>query len=111
MAEPSKRPSNDSFCLNCKKSKISIVPFLKYLEIHLDNKLLFKQHIDFLESKLSLFAEILYRTKWLLPLYMLQKVYFLSYTFAFILWNNYLELDTKSSSFKVDTNTKQADLH
>ena len=42
------------------QSKINVVSSLKYLGIHLDDKLLFKEHIDFLHSKLSRFVGILY---------------------------------------------------
>ena len=47
--------------------RIDVVGTVKYLDIILDNQLLFKQHIKMLESKLSRYVGILFKLKSFLP--------------------------------------------
>ena len=60
---PNSKYGDLSIILNNNKSKINIVPSLGYLGTHLDNKILFKQDIEFLQSKLSRFVGISSRTQ------------------------------------------------
>ena len=59
-----------------KKAKIDVANSIKYLGIHIDNKLNFKIHIKMLENKISRSAGILHKTKSFLPAYILRKLYY-----------------------------------
>ena len=62
--------------LSYQQCKIEVVDCVKYLGIHLDNKLQFKQHIKMLKTKLSRLLGVLYKAKSFLPNYILKKLYY-----------------------------------
>ena len=98
----------DSLTLNVSynHSSIKVVNSVKYFGIVLDNKLHFKQHITMLESTLSRYLGILFKTKSFLPEYILKKLYYAfihsHLNFGLIIWSvtpksNLLKLQSMQS--------------
>ena len=77
--------------LSYQHCKIEVVDCVKYLGIHLDNKLQFKQHIKMLETKLSRLLGVLYKTKPFLLNHILKKLYYAfihsPLTFGLLVWS------------------------
>ena len=77
--------------LSYQQCKIEVVECAKYLGIHLDNKLQFKQHIKMLETKLSRLLGVLYKTKSFLLNHILKKLYYAfihsHWTFGLLVWS------------------------
>ena len=63
------------FRLNINKNNIKQVEIFKYLGIILDNNLSWKPHIDYLQSKLSSAAGILFKIRTYMPTHVLRLVY------------------------------------
>ena len=64
-----------------KNANIDIANSIKYLGIHIDDKLNFKIHIKILKNKLSRSVGILHKTKSFLPTYILRKLYYAKHAF------------------------------
>ena len=67
IVSPNSKNNSITINLSYQQCKIEVVDCVKYLGIHLDNKLQFKQHIKMLETKLSRLLGVLYKTKSFLP--------------------------------------------
>ena len=71
--------------------RIDVVSTVKYFGIIFDNQLLFKQHIQMLESEVSRYVGILLKLKSILAKYILRKIYYAfihSYlNYGLIIWS------------------------
>ena len=56
------------FRLNINKNNIRQIDEFKYLGVIMDNKLTWKKHIEYLQTKLSIASGIIYRTRNYMPL-------------------------------------------
>ena len=63
------------FRLNINKNNIRQIDEFKYLGVIMDNKLTWKKHIEYLQTKLSIASGIIYRTRNYMPLNARMLVY------------------------------------
>ena len=91
IVSPKSKNNSITMNLSYQQCKIEVVDCVKYLGIHLDNKLQFKQHIEMLETKLSRLLGVLYKTKSFLPNHILKKLYYAfihsHWTFGLLVWS------------------------
>ena len=90
-------PSAVNFQMN--SCKIQVSDCVRYLGVLIDSKLLFKQHISMISTKLSRAVGIMYKLKHILPAYVLKQLYFAFFhphlLYGIIIWaatfKSYLE--------------------
>ena len=91
IVSPNSKNNSITMNLSYQQCKIEVVDSVKYLGIHLDNKLQFKQHIKMLETKLPRLLGVLYKTKSFLPNHILKKLYYAfihsHLTFGLLVWS------------------------
>ena len=63
------------FRLNINKNSIEQVNEFRYLGVILDNKLTWKQHLNYLQTKLSQASGMFYKHRSYLPLHTLKLIY------------------------------------
>lgn len=85
-----------SLNLNIGKHKICQVPSCKYLGVIIDEKLNWKDHVDFIYKKLVKFTGIFYKIRDLLPRACLNKLYF-SFVYCHLLYGIEVYANTSKS--------------
>ena len=69
------KPLFKRFRLNINKNNIKMVTKLKYLGVILDSKLTWRNHIEFLQTKVSHASGVLFKTRHYMPLHVSKLVY------------------------------------